>query len=212
MSKPWRVNVFGVRHLSPAGAWHLRRYLDQIKPDVVLIEGLSDASELIPQVTRKGTKPPIALLAYTESLPIRTLIYPLARYSPEFQAMCWADEHDAAVAFIDLPSDVFLALQAIEQELRDKLRTRAPDTTEPDQAPTPPPEAPASLYEQYARRAGEPDYETYWERNFEHNIDDDSYRLAAYEFGQSLRELEEPPPRISLRRSSPLSALFTRRC
>lgn len=195
MSKPWRVNVFGVRHLSPAGAWHLRRYLDQIKPDVVLIEGLSDASELIPQVTRKGSKPPIALLAYTESLPIRTLIYPLARYSPEFQAMCWADEHDAAVEFIDLPSDVFLALQDIEQELRDKLRTRATDTTDPDQAPTPPPEAPASLYEQYARRAGEPDYETYWERNFEHNIDDDSYRLAAYEFGQSLRELEQATPR-----------------
>jgi Family of unknown function (DUF5682) len=195
MSKPWRVNVFGVRHLSPAGAWHLRRYLDQIKPDVVLIEGLSDASELIPQVTRKGTKPPIALLAYTESLPIRTLIYPLARYSPEFQAMCWADEHDAAVEFIDLPSDVFLALQDIEQEQRDKLRTRAPDTTEPGQVPTPPPEAPASLYEQYARRAGEPDYETYWERNFEHNIDDDSYRLSAYEFGQSLRDLEQAAPR-----------------
>jgi hypothetical protein len=195
MSKPWRVNVFGVRHLSPAGAWHLRRYLDQIKPDVVLIEGLSDANELIPQVTRKGTKPPIALLAYTESLPVRTLIYPLARYSPEFQAMCWADEHDVAVEFIDLPSDVFLALQDIEQELRDKLRTRAPDTTAPEQTPTPPAEAPASLYEQYARRAGEPDYETYWERNFEHNVDDDSYRLAAYEFGQSLRELEQAAPR-----------------
>jgi len=192
---PWRINVFGVRHLSPAGAWHLRRYLDQIKPDVVLIEGLSDASDLIPQVTRKGTKPPIALLAYTESLPVRTLIYPLARYSPEFQAMCWADEHDAAVEFIDLPSDVFLALQDIEQEQRDKLRTRTPDTTEPDQAPTLSPEAPVNLYEQYARRAGEADYETYWERNFEHNIDDDSYRLAAYEFGQSLRELEQAPPR-----------------
>src|SRR5262249_610141 len=109
-NEPWPGNGFGGRHLSPAGAWHLRRYLDQIKPDVVLIEGLSDASELIPQVTRKGTKPPIALLAYTESLPIRTLIYPLARYSPEFQAMCWADEHDVAVEFIDLPSDVFLAL------------------------------------------------------------------------------------------------------
>jgi hypothetical protein len=195
MSKPWRVNVFGVRHLSPAGAWHLRRYLDQIKPDVVLIEGLSDATELIPQVTRKGTKPPIALLAYTESLPVRTLIYPLARYSPEFQAMCWADEHDVAVEFIDLPSDVFLALQDIEQEQRDKLRKRSPDTTEPDQAPTPPPEVPVSLYETCARRAGEPDYETYWERNFEHNIDDDSYRLAAYEFGQSLRELEQDAPR-----------------
>lgn len=195
MSKPWRVNVFGVRHLSPAGAWHLRRYLDQIRPDVVLIEGLSDASALIPQVTRNGTRPPIALLAYTESLPIRTLVYPLARYSPEFQAMCWADEHDAAVEFIDLPSDVFLALQDIEQEQRDKLRTRAPDTPEPDHAPAPPPEAPASLYEQCARRVGEPDYETYWERNFEHNTDDDSYRLAACEFGRSLRELEQAAPR-----------------
>jgi hypothetical protein len=206
MTQPWRVNVFGVRHLSPAGAWHLRRYLDQLKPDLVLIEGLADANELISQVTRKGTKPPIALLAYTDSLPVRTLIYPLAKYSPEFQAMCWADEHDAAVEFIDLPSDVFLALQDIEQELRDNVRRRVPeksdppakapgDETPPDQVPTPPPEVPVSLYEQYARRAGEPDYETYWERNFEHNVDDDSYRLAAYEFGQSLRELEQDAPR-----------------
>src|SRR5687768_1853391 len=143
MSHPWQVNVFGVRHLSPAGAWHLRRYLDRIRPDVVLIEGLADANELIPQVTRKGTKPPIALLAYTDSLPVRTLIYPLARYSPEFQAMCWADEHDAAVEFIDLPSDVFLALQDIEQELRDNLRRRVPEKGEPPAEATPTAETPA---------------------------------------------------------------------
>ena len=93
MADPWRINVFGVRHLSPAGAWHLRRYLDAVKPELVLIEGLADATELIPQITRDGTRPPIALLAYTDSLPVRTLIYPMARYSPEFQAMCWADEH-----------------------------------------------------------------------------------------------------------------------
>ena len=40
MSEPWRINVFGVRHLSPAGAWHLRRYLDRINPELVLIEVL----------------------------------------------------------------------------------------------------------------------------------------------------------------------------
>jgi len=205
MTNPWRINVFGVRHLSPAGAWHLRRYLDAVKPDLVLIEGLSDATELISQVTRKGTKPPIALLAYTDSLPVRTLVYPLAKYSPEYQAMCWAAAHDAGAEFIDLPSDIFLALQDVEQEIRDALRKRAmekpdpakvtPAEKEPDQPPAPPPEVPVSLYEQYARRAGEPDYETYWERNFEHNVDDDSYRLAAYEFGQSLRELEQSAPR-----------------
>ena len=206
MTKPWRVNVFGVRHLSPAGAWHLRRYLDQVRPELVLIEGLADATELIPQVTRKGTKPPIALLAYTDSLPVRTLIYPLAKYSPEFQAMCWADEHDTTVEFIDLPSDIFLALQDLEQELRDRSRTRATEEDPPPGEPagteaTPPSEGAPHLdrrddvYEQYARRAGEADYETYWERNFEHNVDTDSYRLAAYEFGQGLRELEQDSPR-----------------
>jgi hypothetical protein len=203
MIQPWRINVFGVRHLSPAGAWHLRRYLDRIKPELVLIEGLSDANELIPQVTRKGSRPPIAILAYTDSLPVRTLIYPLARYSPEYAAMCWATAHDAAAEFIDLPSDIFLALQDIEQELRDARRKKAaeekekpPGETAAEPTPGAPPlDRPISLYEQYAKSAGEADYETYWERNFEHNIDDESYRLAAYEFGQSLRELEQPAPR-----------------
>jgi len=226
MTTPWKINVFGVRHLSPAGAWHLRRYLDQVKPDLVLIEGLADANELIQHVTRKGTKPPIALLAYTDSLPVRTLIYPLARYSPEFQAMSWAAEHKVKAEFIDLPSDIFLALQDIEQELRDKRRKKAAEKGDPDAAaaedeeeeseaasgkkPDPAPEPPhdpgeppipvgtekrVSIYEQYAKRSGEVDYETYWERNFEHNVSEDAYRLAAYEFGASLRELEEDAPR-----------------
>src|SRR2546429_2452416 len=86
----WQINVFGVRHLSPAGAWHLRRYLDEVRPKVVLVEGLSDTGELVPHITKKGTKPPIAILAYTDTLPVRTVVYPLARYSPEYQALLWA--------------------------------------------------------------------------------------------------------------------------
>ena len=185
MSQPWRVNVFGVRHLSPAGAWHLRRYLDRIEPELVLIEGLADAAELIPQITRADSRPPLALLAYTDSLPVRTLVYPMARYSPEFQAMCWAEERGAGVDFIDLPSDVFLGLQDTDAELRD-ARRRNPTEAQP----TPPGER-VSVYDRYAELSGETDYETYWERNFEHNLDHDAYRLASYEFGAALRELEE---------------------
>ncbi|MBY0262569.1 MAG: hypothetical protein K2Q20_09510, partial [Phycisphaerales bacterium] len=199
---PWRINVFGVRHLSPAGAWHLRRYLDAIRPELVLIEGLADATELIPQITRRDTKPPIALLAYTDALPVRTLVYPLATYSPEFQAMCWAKEHDVRAEFIDLPSDIFLALQDIEAERRAERRRKLTETPPPE-APADPPvpphdldrspvEASESLYEQCAQRAGEPDYETYWERHFEHNLSPDAYRLAAYEFGDSLRDWLDP--------------------
>ena len=39
------AQVYGVRHLSPAGAVHLRRFLDEVDPEVVLIEGPSDATD-----------------------------------------------------------------------------------------------------------------------------------------------------------------------
>ena len=208
----WKIHTFGVRHLSPTGAWHLVRFLDRVRPKVVLIEGLADADALIPDITRKGTKPPIAILAYTDSMPVRTLVYPLARYSPEYQAMKWADDHNVRVEFIDLPSDIFLAFQDMEA---DRLARRVkregeppaeapPPSTEPlsDEPPADPPadeaepwrpERGESIYERIARRSGEPDYDTYWERHFEHNLADDSYRLAAHEFGHALRDEPDPP-------------------
>jgi hypothetical protein len=204
----WKVHVFGVRHLSPMGAFQLRRYLDRLRPDVVLIEGLTDATELIPDMTRKGTRPPIAILAYTDAQPVRTLVYPLAYYSPEYQALSWARENDAKVEFIDLPSDVFLGLQDVELELRERARKKAADDAErpapPDgEVPTEPlaneqtaahvPEPRQSLYEQVARLAGEDDYDTYWERHYEHNAEGDSYRLAALELGTALREEDDAP-------------------
>src|SRR6266849_6602716 len=121
----WQINVFGVRHLSPMGAWQLRDFLDRTRPDIVLIEGPDDATDLIPDITRKQTRPPIAILAYTDTLPVRTLVYPLARYSPEYQAICWARENDVEVEFIDLPSENFLGLQDAEIELFEKARREA---------------------------------------------------------------------------------------
>mgnify|MGYP005839559067 CR=1 FL=1 len=219
----WQIPVFGVRHLSPTGAWHLRRYLDRLRPKVVLIEGLADADDLVRHMTAKGARPPIAILAYTDSVPVRTLVYPLARYSPEYQALLWAQENNARVEFIDLPSDVFLGLQDLEVERFERERRRArdaepegaegegeqpdgekPDGEKPDsKMPSSPPEGESAdvgrpergrdIYEEVAGRAGEPNYDTYWERRFEHNLSEDSYRLAAFELGQALREREDPP-------------------
>lgn len=204
------VHVFGVRHLSPSGAWHLRRFLDQVKPKVVLIEGLADANDLIRDMTRKGTIPPIAILAYTEDLPVRTLVYPIARYSPEYQAIVWAKENRAKAEWIDLPSDVFLAIESEthlesaplpddesppkkDEENEDEDEEDEDDEEEIEEAVDSPPER-VSLYDRFAEQAGERDYETYWERNFEHNLSDESYRLAAYEFGRGLRELDQDAP------------------
>lgn len=189
------VHVFGVRHLSPGGAWHLRGWLDAIRPKVVLVEGPADADFLVPDLTRPETKPPVAILAYTDAPPVRTLVYPLAAYSPEYQALVWARRNKARVEFIDLPSDVFLGLQdaALERALRER---EAADGPTPEASPAPEswrPEPPRSVYERIAERAGEPDYDTYWERRFEHNLSADAYRAAALALGRELREEPDPP-------------------
>lgn len=202
----WHIRVFGVRHLSPMGAWQLRAFLDRTRPELVLIEGLDDATDLLPDVTRKQTRPPIAILAYTDTLPVRTLVYPFACYSPEYQAICWAHEHEVRAEFFDLPSDIFLGLQDAEIEILQRKRREASEapaaaTGESAEAPEEPtrpvgvPEPRQSLYQQIAEQSGERDYDTYWERHFEHNATPDSYHGATAEFGRALRELEEDAPR-----------------
>ena len=79
--------IFGIRHLSPAGALHLCRFLDEKKPRLVLVEGPDDFDDMMADMVRSESKPPIAVLAYTVDTPVRTVLYPLAEYSPEYQAI-----------------------------------------------------------------------------------------------------------------------------
>ncbi|WP_165226493.1 DUF5682 family protein [Aquisphaera insulae] len=190
----WNIPVFGVRHLSPMGAWQLREFLEQRKPSLVLVEGLDDATGLLSDLTRRGAEPPLAILAYTDSQPVRTLVYPFARYSPEYQAIAWAHAKGVPVEFFDLPSDVFLGLQDREIERREEARREAREPGEVPPLPVGVPEPKPSLYEQIAGLAGERDYDTYWERQFEHNADPGSYRGSALELGRALRELEQDEP------------------
>src|SRR4030095_7496456 len=105
-------HIFGVRHLSPAAAWHLRQLLNRVRPKLVLIEGSDDADDLIPHIVSPQSKLPIAILAYTTDVPVRTFVYPLATYSPEYQALAWCRDNKAKARFMDLPSSVFLGLSA----------------------------------------------------------------------------------------------------
>ena len=187
----WQIHTFGVRHLSPMGAWHLREFLERTRPGLVLVEGLDDATGLLADLTRRQTEPPVAILAYTDSQPVRTLVYPFARYSPEYQAISWAHANNVPVEFFDLPSNVFLGLQDREIGRLEEARREAREETS---APVGVPEPRPSLYQRIADLAGERDYDTYWERHFEHNTERGCYRGAAMELGRALRELEEDEP------------------
>src|SRR6185437_4822681 len=84
------ARIFGVRHLSPMGAFHLARFLEEVDPTAVLVEGPSDATPDLVHLADKRTKPPIALLAFTKERPVRSILFPLAEYSPEWVAITWA--------------------------------------------------------------------------------------------------------------------------
>ncbi|MCY1072963.1 DUF5682 family protein [Archangium lansingense] len=114
------LHWFPVRHHSPAVARHVAQTIQARRPSIVFIEAPSDASELVPHIVDKKTKPPIALfssyrdddntlgLAGIESpapdVPFKVSVYyPLLSYSPEYVAMREAAALGARVVFIDLP-------------------------------------------------------------------------------------------------------------
>lgn len=195
------VAVFGVRHLSPGAAWHVRQFLDVQRPTIVLVEGIADATPLIPDLLAKGSRPPIAILAYTDVLPIRSLITPFAIYSPEYQALLWAKEQQVEARFIDLPASCFLALEG-RNDTGIALGEDEPDPEETQDKIVPSATQAYSLYDRIAQQAGEPDYETWWERCFEHNHQPDSYRHMAEAFGQHLQEISAGETKENLLREA----------
>jgi hypothetical protein len=171
-----RYNLFGVRHLSPGASYHLLKYLEEKKPKCILIEGPSDASAMMENIAHKNVKPPIALLAYTTELPIETVLYPFASYSPEYQAICWGVKKKADVRFIDLPTDVMLKLR---QE-RNKEKGEAADEFYAFHN---------GLYDKLAGEYEEDNYESYWERNFEHNLNAGTFRDGLAFQSEQMREM-----------------------
>ncbi len=171
-----KAKIFGIRHLSPAGACYVRDFLERISPRLVLIEGPSDFNELISSLTNPQVKPPVAIMAYTKEAPIRTVLYPFAEYSPEYQAICWAREHGCECRFMDLPSDVVLALEEQEKEQNDNALE---DETE----------AVPDLYERLDQVCGEGSHEAFWEHVLEQAADEEAYRKGAALFGENIRML-----------------------
>lgn len=169
-------HIFGIRHLSPAGAWHLKQFLSEKNPRLVLVEGPCDFDDTLQWFSNPAVMPPIAVLAYTKEAPVRTILYPFAEYSPEYQAILWAHEHGRECRFMDLPSEVFLALPE-----------HAPGGKAADDGE----EERMNVYALLDRQAGEDGHETFWERTMEHTDETQAYHKGAQIFGSELRALEE---------------------
>jgi hypothetical protein len=172
MSGVSKLNFFGVRHFSPTVSFHLERFLEKINPDCILIECAADASPQIENIAAADVKPPIAVLCFTTDLPVNSVLYPFASYSPEYRALLYGIKHKKRVRFIDLPAEISICF-GNRHENSDYIKFDN------------------EIYQKIAETGGCENYDDYFERNFEYCIDDEHFRERMEIQSASLREIFE---------------------
>lgn len=170
-----QTKLFGIRHHGSGTARHLLAELHAFQPDQILIEGPPEADGLLSQVCSAEMQPPVALLAYQADNPSQAVYYPFAEFSPEWQALCYAERNGVAVNFFDLPLAHSLALKQPKEtaETDDKTENDDAESTVENVADFS--EKPTACYrhpfDEIAELAGFTDGEQFWEAMVEQRAD-----------------------------------------
>lgn len=110
------THILGIRHHGPGSAKNVKAFLESVKPDIVLVEGPPDADEILQWAVHKDLKPPVAILCYQPDHPQKSVFYPFAEFSPEWQAIQYAKRNNIHVRFMDLPAASQFAMETEAQQ------------------------------------------------------------------------------------------------
>jgi hypothetical protein len=179
------VHILGIRHHGPGSAKNVKAFLETVKPDIVLVEGPPEADGMLQWVSHEGLKPPVALLCYQPDDPQRSVFYPFAEFSPEWQAIMYARQQNIHVRFMDLPAGNQML---IEKEQHLSLQ-EIPVGNEPaDENALADEQLYKNTMSYLANAAGYTDGEKWWEHTFEYRLNNDEVFDAVAEAMQALRE------------------------
>lgn len=156
--------LFPIRHHSPACSYHLIQVIEEYKPDIILVEGPENASDLIPFIASKETVAPFCIyLSYDDKEgkinkePNKyRAYYPFLDYSPELTAIRMAVKQDIACEFIDLSYG--------EKLINTPNHEKDPDPYNDDQTFTL-----SSYYKLLTEKTGCKSFNELWEMLFEIN-------------------------------------------
>ncbi|MFN4150603.1 MAG: DUF5682 family protein, partial [Candidatus Sericytochromatia bacterium] len=165
------VKIFGIRHHGTGSAKSLLKSLNELKPDCILIEGPPDADDIIHLAKHEGMKPPVSILVYSPEKSEKSVIYPFAIFSPEWQAIQYALKNEIKVNFIDLPM-YYQFSDDLEKER--ELSNRVQD--------------PIGIL---AKASGFSDGESWWDNFVENRKDTQDIFIAIEELMTHLREETE---------------------
>jgi hypothetical protein len=174
--------IFPIRHHSPAGALQVTRLIRERRPRAVLIEGPSDADELIPFLLDSATEPPVAVYAYRADAAAApgagerppSSLYPFCRYSPEYAALRAGRQVGALLRFCDVPAGVMLSWGEEATSIEAESGEATEDDIGIEQAaglegaePAAAPGGYAAFARRLAEAAGFDDFDAFWEAAFE---------------------------------------------
>nr|BBH95938.1 hypothetical protein KTA_41370 [Thermogemmatispora argillosa] len=160
--------LFGIRHHGPGCARSLRTALQELAPDVVLVEGPADAQEILPLLNHPRMWPPVALLIYRPDQPRQASYYPLTIFSPEWQALRYALERGITARFIDLPLALRLGSKAQEREHEETSpQSSCEGRTEEEKEEEPTEDIADDPLSLLSLAAGYHDHELWWEQQIE---------------------------------------------
>jgi pheromone shutdown protein TraB len=212
------IHVLGIRHHGPGSAKNVKAFLEELKPDMVLVEGPPEADSILQWADDAALKPPVAILVYQPDDPKESAFYPFAEFSPEWQAIQYARQHKVPVRFMDLPIAHQIAITAKEkeaqkaQENEENRETENTVSPQPEEVPLPAPQirdeiisaseksetAPPDFsvlphhpdpISYLASADGYTDSEKWWEQMFEHRLNNEQVFDAVSEAMTALREV-----------------------
>ncbi|MDI9366481.1 MAG: DUF5682 family protein [Flavobacterium sp.] len=183
------IHILGIRHHGPGSARNVKAFLENLQPDIVLVEGPPEADALLQYATHKELVPPVAILAYQTDNIQQSLYYPFAEFSPEWQAIQYARKANIPLRFMDLPLTHWLAIKdekaAMISKQKDGNTEVNNDAVLVEEEGTLPTKNPM----QYLAEAdGFIDEERWWETMFEHRLNNENVFTAINEAMQALRE------------------------
>ena len=187
------IHVLGIRHHGVGSAKMVLKRLEELQPDIVLVEGPPEIDSLLPYIKNENLKPPVALMLYDEKETTRSAFYPFANFSPEWAACKWALDRDLPTRAIDLPAGISFGtnFNTGQKPSVKKLETDEEQLESPiDKTPS---RDPLSYL---ANAAGFSNSEAWWESQFEMNTNDDpqAYFEAIMNAMKSLRDENIPSP------------------
>ncbi len=208
------IHILGIRHHGPGSARNVKNFLASIKPDIVLVEGPPEADPLLKWVGHQELKPPVAILCYRPDAPQQSVFYPFAEFSPEWQAILYAQTQPIPVRFMDLPIGQQFALEAPKDDGEASTEIPAGDPDPSSGTDKPAIEnavaenpVPRATIADLAKAAGFDNDEKWWDHMFENRAGEAPVFDAVSEAMQALRE-----DHLSTDRLEKCREAYMRRC